>query len=51
MVGGTYSEPNHPQPTSLPWLTNKQWCGICEASDVIPAFKGLKEDFGNSMEW
>ena len=45
MVGGTYSEPTYPQPSNFAWLSNKLWCGICEASDTVPAFKGLKETF------
>lgn len=44
MVGGTYTEPTHNDPP-IPWMTRKMWCNICEASDTLPALKGLKENF------
>jgi len=32
MVGGTWTEADKPKPDKTEWLSNKQWCCICEIS-------------------
>lgn len=45
MVGGTWIETTEPIPETLPWLTNKMWCTICEVSKTINGFGSIVEDF------
>lgn len=45
MVGGTWIEALEPIPASLPWLTNKTWCSLCEVSKTLQGFETILEDF------
>lgn len=45
MVGGTWIECPIPIPESLPWMTNKVWCSLCELAKTLDGFETLPDDF------
>jgi dynein heavy chain len=50
LTGGVGMDNPHPNPVSE-WLSDKQWGEVCRLSE-LPAFMGLKEDFGTeSLAW
>ena len=45
MVGGSWSDPSEPIPTTLNWLSKKIWSSICQVSKNLAGFESLIEDF------
>lgn len=45
MVGGTWIETSQPIPETIPWLTNKMWCTLCEVAKTVSGFESIVADF------